>query len=84
MQQETNIAIGDDSPDVYLAEVRRQCETGVTRYGGIVNHDDLVANFAENAMPVDLLSGEFETYDDFLAARRILMSQKIRRYYESL
>jgi len=84
MQQETNIAVGDDPPDVYLAEVRKQCETKVAKYGGIVNYDDVVTNFTENAIPIELLTGNIESYETFLAARRILMAEKMRKYYEAL
>lgn len=84
MQQETNIAIGDKPVEKYLAEVKEQCETGKPKYGGIVDCDDLAKNFSENAVPIEALDGGFETYEEFLVARRSLMAQKIRKYYEAL
>ncbi|WP_404308240.1 GmrSD restriction endonuclease domain-containing protein [Neorhodopirellula lusitana] len=84
MQQETNIAVGDKPPEKYLAEVKMQCETGEAKYGGIVDLELVKKNFAENAIPMDLLEEGPTTYEDFLAARRQLMAAKIRDYYFSL
>ena len=84
MQQETNIAVGAQSPADYLAVVKEQCETGVAKYGGITDYKDLVKNFEENAVPIELLEDGMSDYVEFLQARRLLMAQKIRDYYFSL
>lgn len=84
MQQETNIAVGDKAPAAYLAVVKEQCKTKKAKYGGIVDMDALHENFRQNAIPLDLLEDDPITYEDFLAARRLLMAQKIRDYYFSL
>ena len=83
MQQETNIAVGDKPPSKYLGAVKKQCETGEAKFGGIVDYDDLVKNMHENAVPIELLEGDVE-YVDFLEARRVLMAEKIRGYYFAL
>jgi len=44
----------------------------------------VVTNFTENAIPIELLTGNIESYETFLAARRILMAEKMRKYYEAL
>jgi len=84
MQQETNIAVGAQSPADYLAVVKEQCETGVAKYGGITGYEDLIKNFVENAVPIELLEDGMSDYVEFLQARRLLMAQKIRDYYFSL
>lgn len=61
-----------------------QSETGAAKYGGIINHDGVVENFRKNAVPVELLDGDLEDYDEFLVVRRTLMAKKIRDYYFSL
>ena len=84
MQSEINIAIGDDPPAVYFGELLRQCETGVPRYGGITDADDLRANLRSHCIPQGMDAAEIDDYDDFLKERRLLMSGKIRDYYKSL
>ena len=83
-QQETNIAIGNKPPAVYMADVVRQCETGQTVYGGITSLDALRRNLAQNAVPEVLLEPDVGDYDAFLDARRELMARRIRDYYFSL
>lgn len=84
MQQETNIAVSDNAPSKYLESVKEQCESGVAKYGGIVDESALMRNFEENAIPNALLEGTIVEYEDFLEARRKLMADKIRDYYFAL
>lgn len=84
MQGEINIAVGDRPPSTYFAALRRQCEDGEARYGGIVDADDLRANLAAHCIPDGMENTGIEDYDGFLRQRRRLMAGKIRDYYRSL
>lgn len=84
VQQEVNIKIGQTPPVSYMASVLEQCETGTARYGAIVRLVDLRANLQANCLPEDLRSYQPENFDAFLAERRRLMAQKIKRYYAGL
>jgi hypothetical protein len=84
-QQEINIKIGDKNPSEYFAQVLAQCESGNPIFGGIQNKSDLLENFKENCIPIDMvLSGNLTDYPAFLAERRVLMANKVRRYYQQL
>ncbi|MGO2009608.1 GmrSD restriction endonuclease domain-containing protein [Vreelandella alkaliphila] len=79
-----NIAIKDYPPQTYMAKVKSQCDTGELTLGEITHLADLQANLRENAIPDFLDTVTAVNYRDFLAARRKLMAQMIRHYYESL
>ena len=83
-QQEINIAIGNTPPNEYVTDLLSQCSTGVAKYGGIVDKEDLKANFAESAVPVEFLTGEISEYQEFLTIRRQLIASKLKMYYQSL
>lgn len=84
MQQDINIKVGDKSPDVYFKQVLDQCQGGDTVYGGIDTIEALNANLAMNCIPIGIFQMSILDYDQFLAERRKLMSEKIRGYYLSL
>lgn len=79
-----NISIKDAAPEVYLARVRQQIETGTLNLGEIVDQQDYEKNLAENALPLMLESVTAETYPAFLHERRRLMAKFIRDYYTKL
>jgi hypothetical protein len=83
-QSEINIAIGDEAPATYFAALREQVNGGKMRYGGIIEEAELRANLRENCIPEGMLDGTLKTYDDFLAARRLLMAAKIKSWFEGL
>jgi hypothetical protein len=83
-QSEINIAIGDKAPDIYFAELQDQVSGGKKRYGGITSKAELQANLEKNCIPDSMLDGGIKTYDDFLAARRLLMANKIKVWFEGL
>lgn len=83
-QSEINIAIGDDSPEVYFKKLAEQCAGGIKRYGGIAGRAEMSANLRMNCLPDSLLDGNIPTYDDFLDQRRKLMAQKIMTWFEAL
>ena len=84
-QQEINIKIGDKDPSNYFAQAVAQCGTGDLVIGGIRDKEDLLENFKENCIPIELvLDGKLDDYSDFLSKRRELMALKIKNYYQQL
>jgi len=83
-QSEINIAIGDKPPERYFKELAAQCNGGRKKYGGITDAAELRANLRMNCVPESLLDSEVPLYEDFLEARRKLMAQKIKAWFEAL
>jgi len=83
LQQEINIKIGKKDPIKYFNEVNEQVSGGARVYGSIDLKEDLLKNFRQNCIPIELLDGEL-SYEEFLEKRRKLISQKIKKYYFSL
>ena len=84
MQSEINIKIKDKAPNIYFGEVKKQCEDGNLIYGSIDNMDELIDNLNQNAIPLDTFDMDIDSYQEFLHKRRLLMADKIKRYYKSL
>lgn len=84
MQSEINIKIGNKAPKSYFQEIKKQCDGGKLKYGGITDWEELINNLKINCIPSSIVSMEKENYDEFLAERRKLIAQKIRTYYKSL
>ncbi len=84
VQQEINIKVGKRSPADYIGQIRDQCEGGNLVYGGIDSLEDFEANLEANCIPGDIHEMTLEHYHDFLYARRKLMAQKIKKYYQGL
>jgi hypothetical protein len=83
-QSEINIAIGDKPPDRYFAELADQCSGGPVRYGGITDAEQMRANLRAHCIPESMLNGQIPEYSQFLDQRRLLMADKIRRWFYSL
>lgn len=83
-QSEINIAIGDKSPEVYFNELKAQCSGNNKKYGGITVESDLRENLKMNCIPESILDGTIPDYDDFLTARKLLMSERIKTYFKAL
>ncbi|GAB2994516.1 DUF262 domain-containing protein [Cyclobacterium sediminis] len=84
MQQDINIQVSNRKPSIYFNEVLEQCKTGITKYGGITNEFELMENLHQNCVPETIFTMDVTNYDEFLIARRSLMAQKIKGYFESL
>lgn len=84
MQSEINIKVGNKSPKDYFSVVLNQIQDDNRTVSGILSHDDLVNNLANNCVPATIMDMTIENYSDFLNERRILMAQKIRNYYFGL
>jgi hypothetical protein len=80
-----NISIGKKSPKEYFSIALAQCSGGEqAECGSIMNLDELKENLNANCIPENVSEMDFSHYKDFLTARRLLMTQKIRKYYEGL
>lgn len=79
-----NIAIKDHPPKEYMAWLSRQVDTGELKIGEITQAEELEANLTENAIPTFINEVSADNYPEFLEARRKLMAQMIRDYYEAL
>jgi len=83
-QSEINIAISDKAPEIYFAELTAQVGGGLKKYGGITNREELEINLSMNCIPEIMLDGGNINYSVFLAERRLLMADKIRKWNELL
>jgi hypothetical protein len=83
-QSEINIAIGNKQPQVYFAQLLKQCDGGAKLYGNITDPAELRRNLRMNCIPEDVEKMSVEDYPAFLAARRTLMAQKIKTYFSGL
>jgi len=83
-QSEINIAIGNKEPQTYFTQLLDQCNGKSKRYGNITSPDELRENLRMNCIPDGVDHMTADDYPDFLNARRMLMAQKIKKYFESL
>ena len=84
MQSEINIKVGNKSPKEYFDNLKLQLDQGDLIYGGITSTDELNQNLEVNCIPLSIKESVFEDYEQFLKTRRILMTQKIKAYYQGL
>jgi len=84
MQSEINIKVANKAPNIYFNELKKQCETGQMKYGGISNLGDLKENLRMNCIPKSIFEIDINQYEDFLEQRRKLIAIKIKEYYQSL
>lgn len=83
-QSEINIAIGSKAPQVYFGELLEQCRGGKRRYGNITDPDQLSDNLRAHCLPEGVGEMAVDAYPAFLAERRLLMAQKLKRYFSAL
>ena len=84
LDTQVNKSIGKKAPNVYFNEAKNQCKTGVITIGSITDYDQLKENLKVNCVPEEIFDMDYTCYEDFLGERRIMMANKIRKYYESL
>lgn len=84
LDTQVNKSIGKKAPYVYFAEAVTQCETKEITCGSITELDVLKANLAVNCIPFEICDWDHSNYEEFLHTRRVLMAQKIKKYYYSL
>lgn len=83
-QSEINIAIGSKEPKIYFSQLMEQCQGGPKLYGNITDLDSLKDNFRANCIPNGMEEMTVDDYSSFLSKRRVLMAEKIRKYFEDL
>jgi len=84
LDRPVNESIGKKAPHEYFSIALKQCETKKAECGSIIDEDMLHKNLAANCIPEEVFKMGYEDYEIFLEKRRLLMAQKIRRYYENL
>lgn len=83
-EQSTNIKIGKMPPKDYLNKTKTEIENGIFNISTIDDVSLLEENLTVNDIPQILFDADFDSYNDFLKERRVLMANKIRQYYENL
>ena len=84
LDRPVNESIGKKSPKEYFSLALEQCQTKVVVCGSITDEEILRKNLAMNCIPSDIFKMDQNDYIHFLEVRRLLMANKIRKYYESL
>ena len=84
LDSQVNKSIGKEAPNVYFQEAREQCKTKEITIGSITDYNQLLENLKINCIPDDVFDMDYTRYSEFLEKRRVMMAQKIRKYYESL
>ncbi len=84
LDTQVNKAISDNAPNVYFREALNQCETKEIIYGNISEEALMRNNLKENCIPEGIENMDATNYDEFLAKRRALMAQLVKRYYNGL
>lgn len=81
LHDQVNNKVSDSAPQYYMDEVRKY--TGA--FGNeMKNETELINNLEANAIPMMILDGTVDNYYLFLKERALLMSLKIKEYYERL
>jgi hypothetical protein len=83
-QSEINIQISNKEPSIYFQQVIDQTCGGEQRYGSITDPQELRDNLAMNCIPDGIERMTVADYQAFLGARRKLMAQKIKTYFQGL
>lgn len=84
LDRPVNVSIGKQAPIDYFRVAREQCETKVVKCGSITDIDELKRNLLVNCVPEEVFDMDHTRYAEFLEKRRILMAQKIKKYYYGL
>ncbi len=85
LETPVNISIGKSAPSDYFGRAIRQCQDGRIEVGTICDAAELAENLKTNCIPADIVNWAIEDYESkFLPARRKMMAEKIRKYYEAL
>ena len=85
LETPVNISIGKSAPSDYFGRAIQQCQDGRIEVGTICDAAELAENLKTNCIPADIVNWAIEDYEsNFLPARRKMMAEKIRKYYEAL
>lgn len=83
-EQATNIKIGMMPPNDYIAKVREEIKKEQYNICTIDSEQLLKDNLKQNDIPLSFIDSDMNSYESFLKERRVLMAQKIKKYYEQL
>lgn len=84
MQQDINIKVGNKPPQDYFSLIKEQIKNNSQQVSGIATEQELLDNLKMNCVPVEIMDMSIDNYQEFLALRRKLMSEKMRKYYFGL
>ncbi len=84
LDRPVNESIGTKAPKEYFSMALDQCRTKIAKCGSIIDEVQFYKNLSDNCIPKTVFTMGHEEYIMFLEQRRILMSKKIRKYYENL
>lgn len=84
MQTEINIKVGKLSPARYMGKVHDQIAAGRATLGGITTEEELSRNLRMHCIPKGFSELASDDYEDFLTERRMLIADKLRRYFQKL
>lgn len=84
LERRINIKIADRRPGDYFSEAKSACMASRSYFGDIMSEEELATNLACNCIPGDIFAMGAENYDEFLARRRVLMAEKIEKYFKGL
>lgn len=84
LEKRINIAIGEKSPGEYFSQARAAIIERKPYFGDISDEETLALSLKANCIPEGVFHMTAKDYETFLAERRALMAQKIRRYFEGL
>lgn len=84
LDRPVNESIGKKSPKEYFNLALKQCETKACECGSIIDKNQLMRNLETNCIPAEVFTMDQEDFSHFLEERRLLMANKIRKYYENL
>ena len=80
-----NIKIGKKSPKEYLNEALNAIKDSQNNsFKAIKSEAEFMQNLEDNCIPADILNMDYNSYQEFLEARRVKMTQLIKQYYCSL
>ena len=84
LDRPVNVSIGKQAPIDYFRTAREQCETKIIKCGSITDINELKHNLEVNCVPLEVFDMDHTRYTEFIEKRRVLMAQKIKKYYSSL
>lgn len=80
-----NIKIGKKAPMIYMNEALDAIKNAAdTSFKSIKSEAEFIKNLEDNCIPIDILEMDHTSYQTFLEARRVKMTELIKTYYHSL
>jgi hypothetical protein len=83
LDSQVNRDIGKRAPQEYFKMAFNQCIDQKAKIGIILSEALLKENLTKNCIPLNIINYSSENYEEFLIQRRILMAEKIKKFYYS-